>query len=726
VTLQTATARRIYVAGVGIVSPLGHGLAETIESIRKNRTGLRPLTLFATGKNRGGPVGEIQGRLENPSIPRTHQLACIAAEQAMARCRYSPDAVVLGTTTGGMAATEEYLKIKERDSTYYRYHSLGSVAEVVASRVRCPGPVITVSTACSSGAVAIKVAMAMLRTGRMTRILAGGADSLCRLTYYGFGALQLIDPQGARPLDQDRQGMSVAEGAAMLLLTTDGAEDALAEILGAGWSCDAYHPAAPDPQGTGALAAMQRAIEDAGISVSQVDYVNLHGTGTVDNDLSEARAVNRLFRDKKPLVSSVKGAFGHSLGASGAIEAVVSAICISEHLVAANTGCRHPDPALELNPVAEPLKASISMVLSNSFGFGGNNASLLIGTANTFTPSVAKVGDGAMRVKGSACFTGAGDAQATLLFLSRGKSCKGRLSDGEICKGLSPAETRRLKRLPRMALSLALAAYEDSGSKVVPLSVFLGTGWGALSETDSFLDRLFQSGERLSSPTDFVGSVHNAPACQVAIRFKATGANITTTGGDYSFEQAVMVAGLTAVDETGPVLVMGVDEGHGELSALFDLSVLPGDVLSDGGGALCLIRGGNNSGFGMDCIFFQNTKNNPDIIPSLIDGLGGPESVNERYGALLAGIPGGFREKGEEQLRSFMTLSGFTNPVIDYRRFTGEFAAASAVAAVMAVRLAQKGVIPGPLFGGKDFDLQGRGVLILGLGEFITAVGVAQ
>jgi 3-oxoacyl-[acyl-carrier-protein] synthase-1/3-oxoacyl-[acyl-carrier-protein] synthase II len=243
-----------------------------------------------------------------------------------------------------MLTTESLLKQKIRDPDSFRYHAVGSVAEDIARRYRCTGPAITVSTACSSGTVAIKIALEMLRSGHAKRVLVGGADSLCRLTYYGFNSLQLIDPEGARPLDKDRRGMSVAEGAAMLLLVANEPDDAIVEVLGAGLSCDAHHPVMPQPEGQGALAAMRAAVRDAGISISDIDYINLHGTGTRDNDLSEAKAIHALFPDEKPLLSSVKGAFGHSLAAAGAIEAVVAAISVSNHLVPANVGCRFPDP----------------------------------------------------------------------------------------------------------------------------------------------------------------------------------------------------------------------------------------------------------------------------------------------------------------------------------------------------------------------------------------------
>ena len=688
--------------------------------------GIGPVTLFPVPRDRSLPVGEIHESFEMDGLPRTHQFALIAAEEAMADSKDAPDAIVIGGTTGGIARTENHLKRGNTSRDLFKYHATGSVAEYLAAKLKCKGPVITVSNACSSGTAAIKIALEMLREGKAKNVLVGGADSLCRLTYYGFNALQLIDPAGARPLDIDRRGMTVSEGAGMLLLEgKDKAPDnAMAEILGAGLSCDAYHPSSPDPEGTGALAAMRAAIKDGCISTSEIDYVNLHGTGTIDNDLSEARALDSLFAEDKPLLSSVKGAFGHSLAAAGAIEAVISAMSISGNFVPGNTGCNTPDPELRLNPVIEPIERDIQTVLSNSFGFGGNNASVVIGRPEQERASISAQGSPPLTVVGCACITGAGKTRITEKTVSENRSCKGILPDREVSKDLSPKTVRRIKRLSRLALSLAIAAHKDSGESDDPNSLFFGTGWGPLSDTYDFLTKLYESEEHFTSPTDFIGSVHNAPAGLIAIRFRSTGPNITTTGGDYSFEQSLMAASLLTKGRDDLILVVGADESHEILSGLFDDSV-PGDQTpSDGGGALCLRRADTSLGPRLSPSFFEYSKDNPSIILSLIDNLGGPDRIMRNYGAVFAGIPGSHREKGRNQLSQFLSGSDFGGPVIDYRRLTGEFASASAVAAVLAVCFVREGKIPASLCDGKSSSLNGKGVLIIGLGKFVTAVEV--
>ncbi len=715
------TGTRVYIAGAGIFSPLGCGLAATEAALRGNISAIRPLDLFPLLHGLPLPVGQVCDEIGQSSLPRTHGLARVAALQAMAGGP-PPDAVILGTTTGGILTTEQLLRDGENRKEAYRYHGLHSVAEYIAQETGCRGPALAVSTACSSGAVAITLALEMLRRGKVASVLAGGVDSLCRLTYFGFHSLQLVDRDGCRPLDMDRHGMAVAEGAAMLLLTTRRPDSPLAELLGAGLSCDAYHPAAPHPDGRGAGMAMRNALADAGIKTADIGYISLHGTGTPENDLAEAKAVRALF-DTPPPLSSIKGATGHSLAAAGAIEAVVSAMVVAGNFLPANTGCLHPDPALGLVPLAAPVVArQTAAVLSNSFGFGGNNGCLVIAEPDRF----ACAGDdkaSILAVHGWSCITGAGNTTATLSRLVRGESVAGMADGDSLTEKLPPGLVRRLKRLPRLALALALAAHEQSGLAGQPSTVFMGSGWGALSETCDFLNRLAESQEQFPSPTDFVGSVHNGPAGQVAIMCGATGANITVSGGDCSFEQALLAADLLLSEGDGCGLVLGADEGHQLLSPLLDPSIASGATLADGGGGLCLSR--NHEGAHC-CVRVPTivTSNDASAIDTLLGTLGGAQTVQDRVALILAGIPAGAREQGEEQLACFVRRAGCSAPVIRYRELTGEFASASAVAAVMAVSLLASGRVPGVLLAGRElvFSAEKGSVLILGLGQGLSAM----
>jgi 3-oxoacyl-(acyl-carrier-protein) synthase len=717
------TNQRVYISGAGVISPLGSGLAATEQALRDNRSAIGPLEVFSLLQGTPLPVGQVYGLEEPAPLPRTHRLAHLAAAQAMAGHSGPPDAIIVGTTTGGIAATEQLLRDHEHNKELYRYHGLNTVALSLAREYNCTGPALTVSTACSSGAVAIAMALAMLRSGEAGTVLAGGVDSLSRLTYFGFHSLQLVDRTGCKPLDQNRQGMAVAEGAGMLFLTTIKPDKPLAELIGAGLSCDAYHPAAPHPEGQGAFMAMRGALADAGLQPEDIGYINLHGTGTPDNDLAESKAVRRLFMSMPPL-SSIKGATGHSLAASGAIEAVVSVIVVSQSLLPANTGLRRVDPLLGLTPLVEPVERPVKAVLSNSFGFGGNNGSLVIGNPGIWSQTGSPQRCQTLAVHGYSCLTGAGDRDATMSRVKRGGTAAGMAGLETISKNLPPQMIRRLKRLPRMTLALAVMAYNDAGLEdQKPGAVFMGTGWGALSETHDFLTRLTASKEQFPSPTDFVGSVHNGPASQVAMMFGATGPNITASGGDYSFEQALLAADLMYRDEERPALILGADEGHDTFSPLFDPSIAPGSSLADGGGAFCIDRHTEGAKCCITIPFYQSGQT-AGVIAALIHALGTTPEWQSGYALVLAGIPAAMDHEGEQQLKRFKVLAQLSVPVIRYRKLTGEFASASAVAAALAASFLATGVVPGAIAGGGDIVLDTRRnkILVLGLGQYVTAM----
>ncbi|HOO71276.1 MAG TPA: beta-ketoacyl-[acyl-carrier-protein] synthase family protein [Spirochaetota bacterium] len=722
---------RVFITGMGMVSPLGNGVSETMKSLVSRKKGIRPLSLFPVLHGAPLPVGEVPDRTggdvaasEESGIilPRSHRLALAAANEALEGSPSPPDAIIIGSTTGGMLRTEELLKEKNSDPRSYSYHATGSIGEYLAQKTGCSGPVITVSTACSSGTAVLKLALDLIRSGRARSVLAGGVDSLCKLTYHGFNSLQLIDPEGARPFDKDRRGMSVAEAAGMLLL--QGGEtvpvSAVAELLGAGLSCDAHHPAAPHPEGDGAFRAMMAALNDAGLSAQDIDYISLHGTGTRENDSSEAKAVACLYLDGPPLLSSIKGATGHSLAAAGAIEAIVSCLCIRDGFVPGNIGFANHDPELSLVPTVQSRNTTVKSVLSNSFGFGGNNAVAVLSSAsgegNPSRSDVAPV----FSVKGLSCFTGAGGIEKTLSALASGASVAGILPLDEISEKLPQRSVRRLKRLPRLALSLAVAARESAACETGPDCISFGTAWGALSETYDFLMKLYETDEEFTSPTDFVGSVHNAPAGQVAIWFKSTGPNMTVTGGDYSFEQALVTAGMTCRDNES-LLAIGADEYHQALSGLFDRSVCMTGVMSDGGGALFLQRDNAGSGLRLRVPFYSGgTEENME---RMVSALGGSGRINSDFALVFAGMPAACGRRAKEQLENFISASGFTGPVLDYRSFLGEYATVSASATVLACNFVKTGTVPG-IKGGPEHDLRGKGILLLSLGKFISAVEI--
>ncbi len=259
-----------YIAAMGIISALGTGTDSTCRALKRGKSGLASVDFFQLNRPDFPKVGMVPGAIKN-TLPRTHELARIAAGQIMAQCSLVPDAVVLGATTGGMLTCESLLKAEKTDPKRFRYHGLGTVAEDIADLVGCTGPAITVATACASGNTALTIALEMIRSGQADTVLAGGADALCRMTCFGFQSLQVVDPAGARPFDEKRSGMSVAEGAGLLLLVSQRPENPVAELSGGGLSCDAFHASSPHPKGDGAFDAMAKALDDAGITPEQID-----------------------------------------------------------------------------------------------------------------------------------------------------------------------------------------------------------------------------------------------------------------------------------------------------------------------------------------------------------------------------------------------------------------------------------------------------------------------
>jgi 3-oxoacyl-[acyl-carrier-protein] synthase-1 len=294
--------------------------------------------------------------------------------------------VFIGTSTAGILQTE--LAYRRRDPAsgalpadfdYARTHNTYSVAGYVRARLGLAGPACTVSTACSSSAKVFGTAARLIEAGVIDAAVVGGADSLCLTTLYGFNALELLAREPCRPWDRARSGLSIGEAGAFALLEPGAAPGAIA-LLGVGESSDAHHMSAPHPEGLGARLAMQAALAAAGLAPSDIDYVNLHGTATPSNDATEDRAVVAVFGAGTPC-SSTKGATGHTLGAAGAVEAVIAALALRHGFVPGGAQTVARDPRLGANYVLESRDVPLRRVLSNSFGFGGSNCSLVLGRA---------------------------------------------------------------------------------------------------------------------------------------------------------------------------------------------------------------------------------------------------------------------------------------------------------------------------------------------------------
>jgi 3-oxoacyl-[acyl-carrier-protein] synthase-1 len=384
-------------------SCLGSGLAATLAALEQARGGLSPCD-FETVELQTY-IGEVAGvdaiRLE-PRLQRfdcrNNRLAQLGLMQdgfegavRAAVERFGPGriGVYLGTSTSGILSTEIAYRHLDpgtgalpADFDYAGSHNSFSVADFVGHLFELAGPMVAVCTACSSSAKVFAAAQRMIAADQIDAAIVGGVDSLCLTTLYGFHSLQLTSPEPCRPFDLARDGLSIGEAAAFALLERAPArlETGAIVLLGAGESSDAYHMSSPRPDGAGARSAMQAALSAGGLAPGDVDYINLHGTGTPSNDQAESRAVTALFGNATAC-SSTKGATGHTLGAAGALEAVICALALKCGLMPGGLNRRQCDPQLELNYLTENRRGPLRRVLSNSFGFGGANCALLFGRA---------------------------------------------------------------------------------------------------------------------------------------------------------------------------------------------------------------------------------------------------------------------------------------------------------------------------------------------------------
>jgi 3-oxoacyl-[acyl-carrier-protein] synthase-1 len=380
-------------------SAIGRGLAETLAALGARRGGLAPCAFETVALQTC--VGQVTG-IEAVRLPaalarfecRNHRLALLGLEQddfaaAVRRCAARRGAarigVLLGTSTSGMLQTELAYRARTPEGAlppgfnYAATHNPYALADVVRRVLGLEGPATVISTACSSSAKVFGAAARMIGAGLIDAAVVGGVDTLCLTTLYGFHALQLTARGPCRPFDVAREGISIGEAAAFALLERleDAADPDAIRLTGVGESSDAYHMSSPHPDGRGALAAMRQALGSAGLEAAQIEYINLHGTGTPSNDSAEARAVTALFGRAVP-ASSTKGATGHTLGAAGALEAVISALSLRHGLLPGGLNTTTVDPALEVDYLTESRRAPLTRVLSNSFGFGGSNCSLVL------------------------------------------------------------------------------------------------------------------------------------------------------------------------------------------------------------------------------------------------------------------------------------------------------------------------------------------------------------
>lgn len=399
--------KKVYITGIGIVSSIGNDVSENLLSLKSEKSGIGKITLLDTIHKDEIPVGEVKlsdsdimkefGIHPDQAYTRTSLLGIKAAKEAVNHAGITDmgsfkTGIVSATTVAGMSSSEkyysDYLKT-DFANEFIKTHEAADSTEKIADYLGIALFMTTISTACSSAANAIMLGARLIKSGRLDRVIAGGSDVLSKFTLNGFNTLMILDREPCKPFDKDRKGLNLGEGAAYLVLESEDVvvhegKIPLAELSGYANANDAYHQTASSPDGYGPYLAMSRALVCAGLKTDDIDYINVHGTGTDNNDLTEGLAIKKLFGNRIPKFSSTKAYTGHTLAAAGAIEAVFSVLAITNNCIFPNLRFKKPIDETGLIPETKIITDfEINHVLSNSFGFGGNGTSLVISKFRT-------------------------------------------------------------------------------------------------------------------------------------------------------------------------------------------------------------------------------------------------------------------------------------------------------------------------------------------------------
>lgn len=394
-------SKGVAITGMGIISAIGNNVAENFDALINQKKGITRVDNIKTIQREEIMVGEIKftndeliaqlGLPPENNFSRTAMLGVIAAKEAITQAGITDikkykTGIVSGTSVGGMDMTEkyyyEYLTEKEPQK-YIESHHAGDSTQKIAEQLGIEESfVTTISTACSSAANAIMLGARLIKSGKLDRVVVGGADCLSKFTINGFKTLMILSDTFNTPFDENRKGLNLGEAAAYLVLESDKVvktenKKVLAYVKGYGNANDAFHQTASSENGDGATLAMEKALKVANLNPSDIDYINAHGTATGNNDLSEGRAILRIFKDEMPEFSSTKAYTGHTLAAAGAIEAVYSVLALQENVIFPNLNFKTQMKEFNLIPQTELKKKELNTVLSNSLGFGGNCSTVI-------------------------------------------------------------------------------------------------------------------------------------------------------------------------------------------------------------------------------------------------------------------------------------------------------------------------------------------------------------
>lgn len=542
----------IAITGEGIVSAIGLNKQEVLQSLQEGRTGIGEMK-YLQSVHHELPVGEVdlsneqmKEKLGIPSMQmmsRTSLMGMLAIDQALKEAHVEvanlraikadgkPLRIVLvsGTTVGDMDITELCFDQWEKQGSFefLQHHDCGNSTRLMADHFGIFDEVTTLSTACSSAANAIMLGARLLEAGEADLVVAGGTEALTRLHLNGFNSLMILDHEPCRPFDTTRAGLNLGEGAAFVVLESEEMAQLRkvtphAYLTGYGNACDAFHQTASSENGEGAYLAMTEALAMAHLSAKDIQYVNAHGTGTPNNDQSESVSLKRVFGDEMPMVSSTKSFTGHTTSASGSIETVICILAMQHHFVPANLGWKNPMENGIL-PTMGTQNVDLENVLCNSFGFGGNDSSLVI-SLHPKESANEIMKDAKIKVLSKVEITS--EEQLT-----------------DIRKYVKPLEARRMGKIMKCSLLSSLEALQQAGIEV-PDSIITGTAYGCLENSERLMEQIKEEGEGMLKPTFFMQSTHNTIGSNIAIKTHCHGYNVTYTQESHSLEWAIRDAEL--------------------------------------------------------------------------------------------------------------------------------------------------------------------------------------
>lgn len=557
----------VVITGKGIVCAIGHDEDSVATSLMHWQSGIGEMR-YLQSVHHELPVGEVKlsnaemkqllGIDPSQRVSRTALMGMMAVRQAVSEAKVQADGrrrivLISGTTVAGMDITEQVFGQMVANGVgdeCLDHHDCGSNTADIARYFNLFDDYTTISTACSSAANALELGADMLKAGDADIVVAGGTEALSKFHLNGFNALMILDHAPCRPFDKSREGLNLGEGAAYVVLErqTDAEQRGAhidAYLSGYGNACDAFHQTATSPDGLGAQLAMREALTMAGLKPADIQWVHAHGTGTVNNDESESRAIRQVFSDAQPPVSSTKGFTGHTTSASGSIAAVIAIIAMYRRFIPVNLGWSQP---MEdgLSPYMQTAPIDLHAVMVNSFGFGGNDSSLIL----TDQPTATKQPE----LK----------AEADIVELTRVENDSLEATK-RIRQYVSPMESRRMGKLMKSAMLTSLDALKQAGVSC-PDAIVTGTAWGCLENSEQLLLQLIE-GEDLFKPTLFMQSTHNTLSSAIAIHLKCHGPNLTFTQKEQSFDWSLYQAKLLLRLGRAKTVLVGC---HDERTALFN------------------------------------------------------------------------------------------------------------------------------------------------------------